>query len=169
MITGINLDPQSMDRIPIRDASPLTLCHIIKKCILGFSGVMSFTSCDVNVPPKNYDLESTSVTVEPKEVFVGDGVVLSYIVTNKGSDTIPAGSYDVDLYLEKIKIAFDRDTPALEDGMNVEYGMADGAYHWKAVAPGTYKFQLIVDGENRLDETDEDNNQTSGFITVKKR
>jgi len=147
----------------------MTLSKEMKKYTLGLFSIVLVTSCDVKAPPGNYDLEATSVTVEPTEIFVGDGVVFSYIVTNKGTDTIPAGSYEVDLYLEQDSIAFDHDTPVLEAGLNVEYGMTDGAHHWKAAAPGTYKYRLIIDEENRLDETNEENNQVSGVITVKKR
>lgn len=139
---------------------------------LGLLTAGLLTSCDqlpVTAPPGNYDLEATSVTVEPTEIFVGDGVVFSKIITNKGKDAIPARSYEVDLYVEGEVVSFDHATSRIEPGLNVDYGMSSGFHHWKPTTPGIYKYRFIVDEGNRLVETDEGNNVISRFLEVKAR
>ena len=137
---------------------------------LGLIGIGLLASCDqmpVTAPPGNYDLEATSVTAAPKEIFVGNGVVFSKIITNKGQDPIPGRSYKVDLYVDQELVSFDHATSRIEPGLTVDYGMAAGHHHWKPTAPGVYKYRFIVDEENRLKETDENNNVISGVLTVK--
>ena len=129
-----------------------------------------FAGCDqlpVTAPPGDYDLEATSVTFTPKEVFVGDPVVFSKVISNVGKDAIPARSYEVDLYLEEDRISFDHATSMIPPGGNIPYGMAPGYHHWKPTKPGTYTYRFVVDERNRLAETNEGNNQIIGVITVK--
>jgi subtilase family serine protease len=134
------------------------------------SYVVLLSGCDnypVKAPPGGYDLEATSVTIKPKEVFVGDGVTFTQTVTNKGKDAIPARSYEVTLYLENKSIAFDRDTSRIEPDMSIIYDMSDGKHHWVPTIPGTYKFRLVADEKNTLLETNEGNNEITGSIIVK--
>ena len=109
--------------------------------------VALLVSCDqmpVSAPPGDYDLEATSVTIKPKEIFVGDGVVFSQVITNKGQDPIPARSYDVDLYVEQESVAFDHATSRIEPRRTTKYDMTPGHHHFKPTAPGVYKYRFIL-------------------------
>jgi len=117
-------------------------------------------------PPGDYDLVADTLTYTPTHVKVGDGVVFDKIVKNEGADDIPGNTYNVDLYLDGVSISFDHDTSKIPSGKDVKYGMSKGYHHFKPDKPGTYHYKWIIDKENNLPETNENNNVIEGDIIV---
>ena len=68
------------------------------------------TSCQKKAPPGHYDMVAASVTYKPQVVRVGDQVVFSHSVRNDGRDTVPGGTYHVDLYVDGRVVSFDHGT-----------------------------------------------------------
>lgn len=124
------------------------------------------SGCDIE-DDGSYDIKAQSLSTVPKEISVGDRVTFHYSVKNVGKDTIRAGSYNVDLFLNDTSIAFDHDTSLLLPGEEVEYSMVEGAHHWVPKTAGVYTYKLIVDGKDNLKETDELNNLLKGSIIVR--
>ncbi|WP_209330942.1 hypothetical protein [Lunatimonas salinarum] len=65
-----------------------------------------------------YDMEATEVVV--KTTDAGERY-FSYLITNVGSDTAPAGSYEVFLSVNGRVISLDTKTSALEPGKSLLY------------------------------------------------
>ncbi len=132
------------------------------------------TSCDfINstglkaAPSGNYDLFAESVTYNPTNVTVGSLVVFDKVVRNLGTDKIIGGTYNVDLFLDGRNISFDHDTSTIEPSREVSYSMSEGYHHFKPEKPGEYHYRFVLDKENNLPETNEDNNVIEGIILVK--
>ncbi len=66
----------------------------------------------------SYDLEATEVVCHTTDN--GDRY-FSYLVTNVGSETAPAGSYQVYFKVNGKMISFERDTTPLEAGKSILY------------------------------------------------
>ena len=127
-------------------------------------------------PPGNYDLVALEVRHHPEHVKVGDEVAFTRSLANKGADTVPARTFNVDLYLDGKLIGFDHATHHVDPLGNHDpdstwvgrqvYSMAEGYYHFRPTKPGIYKYKWILDKENNLHETDETNNVIEGTIAV---
>lgn len=121
------------------------------------------------VPPGDYDLEAISVTFLPKEIHVGDGVVFTQILKNRGKDTIPKRAYKTALYVDKELVSFDRATSPFLPGTESIYSMSPGHAHWTPTKAGVYGYRFVLDEDNNLKETNESNNVIIGTIIVKER
>ena len=129
-------------------------------------GCFLLSACQPKAPPGNYDLVAVSVTVKPAVVHVGDKVVLDHTVRNDGTDTVPGGTYHVDLYVDGSRVSFDHGTFDKKPGERSDYGMSPGYHHWMPDKPGKYRYRLVVDETNNLSESDETNNVLEGEIEV---
>jgi subtilase family serine protease len=106
------------------------------------------------------------VTVKPATVHVGDKIALDHTIRNDGRDTVPGGTYNVDLYVDGNQVSFNHRTFDMRPGRKSDAGMLPGYHHWEAVKPGKFRYRLIVDESNNLRETDETNNVFEGDIDV---
>ena len=117
-------------------------------------------------PPGDYDLAALTVTHRPEQAEVGDSIVFTYARTNKGRDTIPAGTFRVDFYVDGERVSFDHATREMAPGAQSAMSMGEGYHHFKTDEPGTYSYRFVLDKENNLAETDETNNVIAGTFTV---
>lgn len=124
------------------------------------------TSCRRATLPAHYDMVAVSVVPTPSKIHVGDKVVFKHTVRNDGKDVVPVKAYEVDLYVDGTRVAFDHDTSAKGPEGETTYNMAPGSHHWQPAKPGKYRYRLIVDEANTLPETNEVNNTLEGDIEV---
>jgi len=97
---------------------------------------------------------------------VGDKVVLGHSIRNDGKDVVPGETYEIDLYVDGARVAFDHGTVDKGPGDESDYSMQAGHHHWQPTKPGKYRYRLIVDEANTLPETNEANNILEGDIEV---
>lgn len=114
----------------------------------------------------DYDLEAASLVYKPNPVRVGDRVVFNYAVKNNGTNTVPARSYQVDLYLDGRLISFDHGTSDLLPGRTTSYGMSGGYFDWQPTNAARYHYRFVVDEMNTVRERIETNNVLEGDIDV---
>jgi hypothetical protein len=116
----------------------------------------------------NYYNDSTTVTVKapdltvsisPVTAVLGQAVNVSVTVSNVGD--ADAGAFKVALYVNETKV----------DEKTVD-GLAAGAskeltFSWTPEAVGTYTLKAVADTEDKVKESNEDNNMDSTTVTVK--
>lgn len=118
-------------------------------------------------PPGNYDLAPGAISWSPDPVDVGDEVSFTYSVENRGTDAIPARTYEVEFYVGGKLVSFDRAPPLpLEPGLDSTYSNSPGYFDFKASEPGKVRYRLVLDPGDRLSETDEANNVAEGDLDV---
>ena len=144
------------------------MCNLNGSLILG---VCLLCGCGFSLqkpcaPTGIYDLTCKVTSISPATIYVGDKVVFSYSVSNLGSSTLPARTYDVDFYVNGSLVSFDHATSSLIAGGSTSYSMEPPYYHFDAKAPGQYSYKLLVDPTNRVPETDENNNVVVGSFVV---
>ena len=128
--------------------------------------MLSLCSCRKKAPPGNYDLMCRSITYSPSTIRVGTAVSFSYTIDNAGKSTIPAGTYDTELYIDGKKVSFDHGSTLLPPGLGSKRTRAPGYYDYKAYKTGWIIYRLVLDPEDRLKETDETNNIIIGRFQV---
>ena len=126
--------------------------------------------CKKSAPPGNYDLANTSITFSPNPVKVGDKVVFTYTVINLGTSDVPEKTYDIEFWIDGKKVSYDYASPiSLAAGNRpITHSMAPGFFHFEAKQAGTYKYKLLLDPRDRVNETDEGNNVIEGTFAVTK-
>lgn len=105
----------------------------------------------------SYDLEATEVVCHTTDS--GDRY-FSYLVTNVGSETAPAGSYQVYFKVNGKLISFERNTTSLEAGKSILYTSE------QKFDPNqkrrVLKYNLIINTK----DSNKDNNKRSGEIIL---
>lgn len=147
---------------------PLELASImiVRNEIAVVAIAMLACSCSPPAPTGDFDLVAASVTWRPNPVHVGDKVVLDHVVRNDGTNTVRAGTYFVDLYLDGQSVAFDHATSDILPGGAVPYSMAAGYYTWQPTKGGRFHYRFVVDERNTLRERTKTNNVLEGDIDV---
>ena len=132
------------------------------------------TGNQISISDPDYDLEASSISLTGiSSVCLGGTFDLSVSVTNLGNDYAGFHYYTVMLSLSNT-------VSSIYSGTNLgsAYGYSGVAYYTDSaqatvptsMAPGTYYVGLIVDSQNNVDETDENNNivatQSNGRLTI---
>ena len=107
-----------------------------------------------------------SVTYEPNPVHVRDKVVFTQVIRNEGRDTVRGGTFNVDLYVDGRRVAFDHGTSNLPAGKSVTYSMAPGYFNWQPTKAGRHHYRFVVDEHNTVPEQNKKNNVIEGDINV---
>lgn len=105
----------------------------------------------------SYDLEATEVVCHTTDT--GDRY-FSYLVTNVGSETAPAGSYQVYFKVNGKLISFERNTTSLEAGKSILY-TSEQKFDPKQ-KKRVLKYNLIINTK----DFNKDNNKRSGEIIL---
>ena len=102
-----------------------------------------------------------------RPVKVGEKVIFhtGYTADSTSTDTIP-GTYKVRLYVNGELVSYDNSPGKLSPRGSSWYWTEPPDYHFKPEKPGVYKFRFIVDEENTIAETNENNNVIEGKIIV---
>jgi len=113
-----------------------------------------------------YDLAISECKINPTEPRVGSKIVFTYKVKNLGDD-VPIRSYDTIIIVNGIQILRGTGSPHIFKGMHTEWSMVKGHYHFIPARAGKYKFSILIDPKNILNDVNKKNNRYSGVITVK--
>lgn len=105
----------------------------------------------------SYDLEATEVVCHTTDS--GDRY-FSYLVTNVGSETAPAGSYQVYFKVNGKLISFERNTTSLEVGKSILYTSE------QKFDPNQKKKVLKYNLKINTKDFNKDNNKRSGEIIL---
>jgi len=138
--------------------------------MLVLAAVLFLFSCSPRPQPplvkRPCDLSCPAITHSPLTVRVGDAVTFTYAVSNAGPGSAPAGSYEVEFYVNGQRIGGDTRTATIPPGQEVEYSKMPGFSDLTAERTGTYSYMVVADPKNTLKETDEDNNVRRGEFSV---
>ena len=105
----------------------------------------------------SYDLEATEVVCHTTDT---GNRYFSYLVTNVGSETAPAGSYQVYFKVNGKLISFERNTTSLEAGKSILY-TSEQKFDPNQKR-SVLKYNLIINTK----DFNKDNNKRSGEISL---
>jgi len=116
------------------------------------------------------DLIVTDITSSPASPLAGDAVTFSAVVKNQGDGATPAGTIiGVSFWIDGTQVSWsDTYTASLPPGASVTLTAnsgSSGSAIWQA-ASGTHTVMAWVDDINRINESNENNNQYSENLTV---
>ena len=123
------------------------------------------TSCSEQ-PRGDLDLEATSFSYSPTNVYVGTKVRFRHSVKNLGTNTIPAQTYQVDIFVDGQLSDFDHATSELRPGQRVDYLMERNGVSWQPTNAGRHHYRYIVAGIGDFPERTKTNNVLEGDIDV---
>lgn len=140
---------------------------IILKSIVILSSALLMVSCERT----SFDLAAEVVTVSPPKPVVGEGVTITYRVRNVGKSVVPPGSFKVTLKINGELVAFDYagNRSPLKPSKSVEYSMARGFFHHKAVAPGVVNYVVEIAPRGLCIDTNAANDKIAGQFEVTDR
>jgi hypothetical protein len=141
-----------------------TSAGLILLILMARFGVLPFTYKGKVAPPGDYDAAALEVQYSPNPIKVGDNPTFQYTIKNVGKSTIPAGTYEVEFFINGKKVGFDYATSELKPGIENTYYHPTGSF--KASEEGVHTYKLIVDPRNRLKETDKTNNILEGSFQI---
>jgi subtilase family serine protease len=128
---------------------------------------LSLDSCTPEPPKGNFDLAIQSVSYKPNPVKVGAKVSFLFTIKNNGKDTLPAGSFDFNFYIDGRPVDIEGSLLSLPPGGTIRIGKTTGSqYHWEPRRQGEHDYRLVLDEKNRIRETDKTNNVLEGTIIV---
>ena len=131
----------------------MNISNLILSVLGAFFSAFHFPVSQVN----SYDLEATEVVCHTTDT--GDRY-FSYLITNVGNETAPAGSYQVYFKVNGKMISFERVTGVLEAGKSILYTSEHkfDPNQKKQVL----KYKLIIN----TNDPNKDNNKKSGEINL---
>lgn len=129
----------------------------MKSANLFFLSVFAFFVCilDAKAQTVNYDLEATEVVSHDTDT--GERY-FSYLVTNVGSTTAPAESYEVFLTVNRKMVSLDTKTSALEPGKSLLY-TSEHKFQRKKSSKDL-KYKLII----KTKDANKENNKLTGVV-----
>ena len=109
------------------------------------------------------DLTPTAIQYNSGSIAIGKRVLLdSGIQNNGGSDS---GIFNIKWFVNDVQVGYG-------GHVSISPGTTDlngnSAYEWTPSAPGTYVIRFVVDTDQYVPESNEDNNETSVTITIAK-
>lgn len=116
------------------------------------------------------DLIVTGITSSPASPLTGDPVTFSAVVKNQGTGATPAGTIiGVSFFIDNTQVSWsDNTTSSLAAGASVTVtanGGPGGTAIWNA-STGTHTVMAWVDDVNRMQESNENNNQSTQSLVV---
>tara|TARA_R110002033_G_scaffold5978_9_gene24440 strand:- start:9373 stop:9780 length:408 start_codon:yes stop_codon:yes gene_type:complete len=113
------------------------------------------------------DLVCKKVFLINKHPKVNDKVSLSYSIYNIGEKKIK-NKYDVSLYINDSLVSLDTEGWGLNPKQGITYGkrLEKGFYHFIPKKEGKYKYKVIIDSKNLVNEENEKNNIKEGTFIV---
>ena len=88
------------------------------------------------------------------------------ILENPGSEIIRRGTYAVKFYLEERSLFIGPGKFDIPAGGKIEYAVDEGAWNFRLLRAGDYKYKLAIVLQDSLAEADIGNNAVNGFLKV---
>jgi len=128
------------------------------------SALLLILSC--NMKKSKGDLKISRFEYAPQKIAIGTGVAFRYSISNSSIVIIEGGNYNVELFIDDAKIAYDYMTSDIAPGSEVSYGMKKGLHHWVPNKSGKYKYRLLVSEKGGFEDISTKNNVLEGEIFV---
>lgn len=114
----------------------------------------------------NYDLVCKSAKMSPESAKTGEPISFRCVLANLGTDTIKAGSADISLVIENVETYIGTLTDDIAPSGELEIVLGKESWNIALLQPGKFDYTLQVDLEDRLAETNEQNNIFSGTLNI---
>jgi len=113
------------------------------------------------------DLVCKEVLLVNKWPKVNEKVSLSYSIFNIGDKHIK-NKYDVSLFINDSLVSFDTEGWPLKPKQGITYSkiLEKGFFHFIPKKEGTYKYKVVIDSKNTVNEKNEKNNIKEGSFVV---
>jgi len=122
----------------------------------GYPDYVNYYNDSTTVTVKAADL---TVSISPVTAVLGQAVNVSVTVSNAGD--ADAGAFSVAFYVNETKVS-EKTVDSLAAGASKEL-----TFSWTPTAVGTYTLTAKVDPDNKIAESNEENNMASTTVTVK--
>jgi len=112
------------------------------------------------------DLTCENINFEPSPVQIDNSMTFSCTLKNQGTSNIPPQSYKLGLLLNNRQVYFGPVALEIPAGKSVQFTVDKNDWNLIINKPGSYKYVLMVDPDDFINETSESNNVLSGTLEV---
>lgn len=114
----------------------------------------------------HFDLACKSVLSLPEKLQVGDQVALKFVAGNLGPDSIASGTHNIRLSIaNEIAYMGPADVAIASQG-DATFLIPQDIWHLEFTKEGLYDYQLEIDSDGHISETNEKNNVCLGRVEV---
>jgi len=116
--------------------------------------------------PGTIDLSCENIKFEPSPVKAGQNTTFNCTLKNQGTRNAQPRSYKLGLLLNNRQVFFSPVSQEIPAGKSVQFTLDKNFWNLIINKPGSYKYVLMIDPDNSINETSESNNVLSGTLEV---
>lgn len=115
---------------------------------------------------KNLDLAPLAVKFSPAKIKAGEKLTAQIDLENRGADDLPAGAALVQLVAADAQLYLGANPEKIPAGQKLNFKIPAEIWYLVPQKAGKYPFELTVDPDEKLAETNENNNVLRGTLEV---